>query len=401
MDDEISRSEIPARAVALAMLMLAAAPGTQAAETTRANDTARFLAGMPPSAGSTLAALTREPSWQQHARAFDQAWAGLEQRQLSKIRAWSAANITAPQPTAYYMFSGPDFLYVDAFLPNRSTYVLSALEPVGAIPIITEATRRSLPYGLDGLRGSLSSVLSYSFFITKKMRSSLTATTFRGTLPILYIFLARSGKTIKEVNLVSINADGALVPAGQDDAQSTAPGVKIVFSGSDDKPQTLYYFRTDISNDGLKKSGFLKFAEQLGKGDSFIKSASYLPHYDSFSRIREFLLDRSQALIQDDFGHSHPLLQAGRVAAAPLRPVSGPDRRVPGQASEGARRSVPSGQPATTGLRRGLSLAAQRIEPPPCREEAVTGILGKGPIPGLEDWHVGALNCAALSAMIA
>jgi hypothetical protein len=328
------RSAIPG-AVALAMLMLAAAPGIKAAETTRANDTARFLAGMPPSPGSTLAALTREPSWQQHARAFDQAWAGLEQRQLSKIRAWSAANITAPQPTAYYMFSGPDFLYVDAFLPNRSTYVLSALEPVGAIPIITEATRRSLPYGLDGLRGSLSSVLSYSFFITKKMRSSLTATTFRGTLPILYIFLARSGKTIKEVNLVSINADGALVPAGQDDTQSTAPGVKIVFSGSDDKPQTLYYFRTDISNDGLKKSGFLKFAEQLGKGDSFIKSASYLPHYDSFSRIREFLLDRSQALIQDDSGIPIRYFRPDEWRLRPFGRYLGPIGEFPGRHQKG------------------------------------------------------------------
>ncbi len=72
-------------------------------------------------------------------------------------------------------------------------------------------------------------MLNYSFFITKKMRSNLSATTFRGTLPILYIFLARSGKTIQEVSLVSINADGAAVPAGQDDAQGTAPGVKILF----------------------------------------------------------------------------------------------------------------------------------------------------------------------------
>ena len=64
-----------------------------------------------------------------------------------------------------------------------------------------------------------------------------------------------------------------------------------MFSGSDGKPQTLYYFRTDISDDGLKKSGFLKFAGNLGKGDSFIKSASYLPHADSFSKIRDFLLE--------------------------------------------------------------------------------------------------------------
>ena len=74
-------------------------------------------------------------------------WSSLETRQLSKIRAWSAANITSPQPTAFYMFSGPDYLYVDAFLPNRTTYVLSGLEPVGNIPLITEASRRTLPTG--------------------------------------------------------------------------------------------------------------------------------------------------------------------------------------------------------------------------------------------------------------
>ena len=116
------------------------------------------------------------------------------------------------------------------------------------------------------------------------------------------------------------------------------------------KPQTLYYFRTDISDDGLKKSGFLKFAEQLGKGDSFIKSASYLPHADSFSKIREFLLDRSQALVQDDSGIPDTLLQAGRVAAAPVRPVSGPDRRVPGPVPEGAQRPLPPGQRAAASI---------------------------------------------------
>ena len=31
----------------------------------------------------------------------------------------------------FYMFSGPDFLYADAFYSKATTYVLSALEPVG------------------------------------------------------------------------------------------------------------------------------------------------------------------------------------------------------------------------------------------------------------------------------
>ena len=217
------------------------------------------------------------------------------------------------------------------FLPSRSTYVLSALEPVGQIPLITEASRRSLSTGLAGLRASLSTVLNYSFFITKKMRSNLSATTFRGTLPILYIFLARSGKTIQDVSLVAINPDGTLVPAAEDGGQATAPGVKIVFSGSDGKPQTLYYFRTDISDDGVKKSGFLKWAEGLGKVDSFIKSASYLPHSDNFSKIREFLLNQSQSLVQDDSGIPLRFFKPDEWRLRPYGRYLGPIGEFPGR----------------------------------------------------------------------
>jgi hypothetical protein len=41
-------------------------------------------------------------------------------------------------------------------------------------------------------------VLSLSFFITHNMRTQLSAGRLNGTIPILYVFLARSGKTVKE-----------------------------------------------------------------------------------------------------------------------------------------------------------------------------------------------------------
>src|SRR5258708_15898126 len=95
--------------IAAARFLAAAAP-TRAADTVSADDTARFLAGMQPSAGSPLAPLTKDPAWQHHARFFDAALAQLEQRQLSQIRTLSAPNLAAPEPTLFYMFSGPAFL---------------------------------------------------------------------------------------------------------------------------------------------------------------------------------------------------------------------------------------------------------------------------------------------------
>lgn len=288
-----------AAAYLMTVLVVTAAPSAWAVEGAKADDVARLLAGLEPSANSPLAPLTRDPAWQQHARSLNLAWASLEQRRLARIRAWSTANLTDPQPVVLYMFSGPDFLHVDAFFPNRTTYVLSGLEPVGQLPIITDASRRSLAPALAGLRASLGSVLNYSFFITNQMRNNFRANRFRGVLPVLYLFLARSGKTIHEVTLIGVDIDGAVVPGGTRDA---AQGVKIVFSGSDGRMQTLYYFQTDVSDRGLKTSGFLKFCEQLGNADGFIKSASYLLHAESFSMMRNFLLGRSFAMVQDDSG---------------------------------------------------------------------------------------------------
>ena len=40
-------------------------------------------------------------------------------------------------------------------------------------------------------------------------------------------------------------------------------GVKIVFAGSDGEARTLYYFSTNLADDGVKSSKFLNFCETL------------------------------------------------------------------------------------------------------------------------------------------
>ena len=326
---------------------------------------ARFLAGLEPTANSPLAPLTRDAAWQQHARSLNQAWSGLEQRRLARIRAWSAANLTDPKPVVLYMFSGPDFLYVDAFFPNRTTYVMSGLEPVGQVPMVTDASRRSMGSALAGLRASVGSSLNYSFFSTKQMRATFSSNRLKGVLPVLYLFLARSGKTIHEVTLIGIDADGKVVPGGTRDA---AQGVKIVFSGGEGAQQTLYYLQTDVSDHGLKKTGFLKFCEELGAADGFIKSASYLLHGNGFSMMRNFLLDRTVALVQDDSGHSRALFQLAGVAASSVRPIPGADCAVHGQVSKQAQRRLSQVQPAAARFRRRLPVAAKRVQPAACRQ---------------------------------
>jgi hypothetical protein len=265
------------------------------------DDTARYLAGMQPSPGSPIAALTREEGWRETARFFDRAFGELDRTQLSRIRAWSKAQLRVRQSTMLYMFSGPDFLYADAFFPDASTYVLAGLEPVGQIPDLLRTPRGSLGPSLRSMANSLHSVLNFSFFKTHDMREELAAGRLGGTTPILFVFLARAGKIVHSATLVSIDAHG-VEHAESERVKSAVHGVKIVFSGEDGRRQILYYFSTNLADDGFSRSGFMQFCERLGPTDSLVKSASYLMHHAGFTKVRDFLLRHSATLLEDDSG---------------------------------------------------------------------------------------------------
>jgi hypothetical protein len=264
-----------------------------------ADDTARFLAGMSLPDNSPLAPLA-DRNWQQHVRSMDQAFASVDQRQLSKARAWSAVNLPSPQPTLYYLFSGPDFLYADSFFPKASTVVMVGLEPPGEVPNLLALPPRYVYGALGAIQNSMRTLLQVTFFITNNMSHDLYVSELRGTLPVLYVFMARSGKHLRETTLVSLDDEGKEIPYN---AKSPVRGAKITYTAGDDgKVRTLYYFSANLANDGLKKSGLVKFMDKLGNGDSMIKSASYLLHGSEFSMARDFLLAHSATLLEDDTG---------------------------------------------------------------------------------------------------
>jgi len=219
------------RGVTLAAAMLfAVIQPARAADPATADDTAKFLAGMMPSADSPLMPLTKDPAWQRHAKFFDTAFAQLEQRQLSKIRAWADTNLAAPRPTMFYMFSGLDFLYANAFYGKATTYVLSALEPTGSVPDLTKLPRGGVGAALHSVERSTGSILSFSFFITKQMKTDLSAGQINGTLPVLYVFLARSGQTIRSVTPVALDDKGATYFGNENPGPNAVRGWRIIFA---------------------------------------------------------------------------------------------------------------------------------------------------------------------------
>lgn len=267
------------------------------------DETACWLAGLPPQS-DTLRAFTLVPAWKNHAKELARAWAESERDRLSKVRAWAPAALgetfTADSPV-FYFFSGADFLYPHALFPNAKTYVLCAREPVGVQPDPTRIPPGELSDSLATFRNSLGSLLDFSFFITKDLRKDVEQRHIPGILPVLELILVRGGAHIIEVQSVRCNSDGTLSLDAK--AKGGSPGARIRFRSGEKPEQTLYYFFGDISNGGLKAhGGILRFCETLGPGRSLLKAASYLPHETEFTRINEWLMEHSRAIVQDTSG---------------------------------------------------------------------------------------------------
>jgi hypothetical protein len=144
-------------------------------------------------------------------------------------------------------------------------------------------------------------------------------------LPILLVFLARSDKTVHEIEPVSVDNDGTLRRGHELGLSKATLGVEIIYSSADSQEKrTLYYFSTNLDNDGVKSSGFLAFCNNLGIGDSLVKSASYLLHQSNFSQARDFLLAHTATLIQDDSGIPLQYLDPARWTLQAYGAYNGP-----------------------------------------------------------------------------
>ena len=267
------------------------------------NDTALLLAGMPVPNNSPLAGLMNDPAWLEHSAFFEKAFAKLNTKQLYKLHTWQETYLPEslePLPVAYYMFSGPDFLYVDQFFPKASVYILCGQESMGPPP--DPLRLKNLGAAFQNLETAMNSSLRYSFVITKDMKIDLQQQQLNGTVPILYVYLARAGKMIREVTYGSLDSGGTFHQNAP--GRGETPGLRINFTDKrSGQNQTLFYFTTDLSDGGVSsKPGFLKFCGTHGVGASLLKSSSYLMFEGNFTRVRNFVLDHSKMIVQDDAG---------------------------------------------------------------------------------------------------
>ena len=266
------------------------------------NDTARFLAGMPGGGNPRLQSLRRTPGWQAHAATMDRQFRYFDRGYLPKIRSFrpQLGSLSSPQ-VLFYPFGGPDYLFAHAFFPGARNIVLVGLEGADPLPDLENLSPSQIDAGLGGLALSLKDITAASYFVTKSMRTDLATTSFRGTLPLILVMIARSGQNIQSVTPVGLDASGNLVSRS---AGAACPGWQIQVGGS-----RVFYFQEDLSNRTQGRDRRLpRFVRSMGAPVTFVKSASYLMHTDGFTQVRSFVLEDSQAIFQDPSGVPYRLL---------------------------------------------------------------------------------------------
>jgi hypothetical protein len=284
-----------------------------------ADDTGRFIAGLPGAVGSPFATLEATEAWNEHRHRLDETWHKAEASLVNGLQEFQQEELNEPplqSSRVFYPFSGPDALTLALCFPQSPTYVMVGLEPAGTLPSLSQIERKGVPKYLTEMRDTVTSELSRSFFVTRQMDRQLRGQVTDGVLlPILQL-LVRMHKTVLGFRYVRIDEEGHVIDRT---VNYKAPGrfgnkgVEIEFrSDSEHSTHRLYYFSVNLSNERLiENKPFLVYLSRLKGTTTLLKATSYMTHRPEFSLIRDQILANSAAILQDDSGIPFRYFQTG------------------------------------------------------------------------------------------
>ncbi len=272
------------------------------------NALAIFLAGIPQEHKNRIKKYERSAAWTEYSQKVKKKWQRLHAGQMQKITGFSDKELAGAREftkVLFYPFSGPDFLHAYSFFPDAETYILVGLEKVGTVPDLGDFATDTSAYGyIAMINRSLRDVLNLSFFITKSMKTDFRNREFDGVMPVLLIFMARTGNGIVSIRPVDIDRKGFIKESrGYFTGEKNTRGVEMEFLDPHYNRKKLYYFSVNLANDNLSRdSALIKLINRQENITTYLKAASYLMHRESFSIIRDLILRKSGYLLQDDSG---------------------------------------------------------------------------------------------------
>ena len=229
---------------------------------------------------------------------------------LNKMENWNMAEYIGDMSVklpVFYPFSGPDFIHVNYLYPNSDTFILTKKKKIGKLPDFESLSTKSSEKYLQDINFFMRDIYLRGYFITKRMKVDLKETSMNGLIGSLYWFISRTNHKIVSQKFVTIDANGEMIDetnVSNGWLKDDHDGVAFELIDKNGKKKNLIYFSADISNEGLtdKNPELKKYLDKMEASNTFVKSASYLMHYRSFSMIRDIVLDRSYSFFQDDTG---------------------------------------------------------------------------------------------------
>ena len=234
------------------------------------------------------------------------------ENRLSLITNWNQSilsrNKVSDSSFVFYPFSGADFIHAYYLYPNASEYFMSAIENIGDIVDVTKLNKVEFFEYVKDFDTVMRDIYMRSYFITKNMEEDFSKKTkINGVLPILLWSAAMTNHDIIHVKyfIVDSSFEKKYVDLSARNNNKLSVEIKL-FDKTNNKFQLLNYYSVDLSNNGLRNSSkSLKFMKNYisDSSNGFVKSASYLMHYDSlFSTIQQLVLNKNMYLVQDDTG---------------------------------------------------------------------------------------------------
>lgn len=193
------------------------------------------------------------------------------EKQRPALEQFAKQNFENVTGHVFYPFGGPDITYPLILFPNLDSITLMGLETA---QLITEFPITLSNSGLS----NLSSLYKRSFFITDQMAS--------GKINVTALIL----KQIENIGGTEVKVESAYA-----ERKNT---IKITFFYNG-KKRTVTFIKASLDNAGIDIA-LLK--SLLPFNAVFFKAASYLPHQNSFSIFRKFILENTHMLVQDSTG---------------------------------------------------------------------------------------------------
>jgi len=265
-----------------------------------------FFGGISTSATDSLIPSEIKSQWDVFNKEMNSSYLRIDEKKKI-MNSWKNKNITISKGTLFYPVSGPDFLHANIFFPDFDTIIMIGLEPTGNS--IIDISNYTTPDAFNKISRSLTTILNQSFFRTKSMAVDFKTENLNGTIPIFLHFIARHQFAIQSIKDIQLNAKGELIPISKQNKNSSYyQGIEYTLI-KNNKLKHLYFFSMNLMNTTYAGQAGLDQHQELGKliknkniSSTYLKAASYLLHRNEFSILRDWILNNSKQIVQDDSG---------------------------------------------------------------------------------------------------